>query len=389
MRVDLDSLASFSHTGAEGGQRAADALETLTGDPAHCELSRTTLVDADGLAAFLGDAGTRIAVPFDGALAGRALVSFEKSFAARVAEETGMGGGALPEVANILTSGFVDGWAENADETIDIEPPEAVADDLLVGDVAIADGAAFVFESRIGLSGVEGTCQFAVLPAAEQFVDYLADDDALSADPLASYAQLTAHSAAAVADHLGAMTGIDPDTVESHFDFVPVEDVPSLLDDAAYEGAVFETDGPVNTVLAVLFDEDESGAVADALVPGEDPDAALAESAIAELGNVTASGVLDGWANALDTTIDVSTPSHVHDDGRAVLDTVAAAYGRHADTVAVVDATVALSDDVTCRVCAFPSPEDADTVAEIATELSAGDADPEFPPEYDTGGEQS
>ncbi len=391
MRVDLDSLASFSHTGAEGGQRAADALETLTGVPAHCELSRTTLVDADGLAAFLGDAATRIAVPFDGALAGRALVSFEKPFAARVAEETGMDGGAFPEVANILTSGFVDGWAADADDTIDIEPPEAVADDdALVGDVAVADGAAFVFESRIGLAGVEGTCRFAVLPAAEQFVDYLGEDDgALSPDALASYAQLTAHSADAVAAHLGAMTGIDPDAVESHFDFVPVEDVPSLLDDAAYEGAVFETDGPVNTVVAVLFDEDESGAVAGALVPGGDPDAALAESAIAELGNVTASGVLDGWANALDATIDVSTPSHVHDDGRAVLDTVAAAYGRYADTVAVVDATVALSDAVTCRVCAFPSPEDADTVAEIATELSAGDADPEFPPEYDTGGGES
>ncbi|CQH54918.1 taxis cluster protein CheC [Halobacterium hubeiense] len=382
MRVDLDSLASFSHTGAEGGRRAADALETLTGVPAHCELSRTTLVDADGLSAFLGDASTRIAVPFDGVLAGRALVSFDEPFAARVAEETGMGGGALPEVANILTSGFVDGWAEEADDTIDIQPPEPADDESLVGDVAVADGAAFVFESRIGLAGVDGVCRFAVLPAPEEFVDYLGDNDALSPDALASYAQLTAQSADAVADHLGAMTGIDPNAVESHFDFVPVEDVPSLLDDAAYEGAVFETDGPVSTVLAVLFDESEAGAVADALVPGGDPDADLAESAIAELGNVTASGVLDGWANALDTTIDISTPSHVHDDGRAVLDTVAAAYGRHADTVAVVDATVALSDDLTCRVCAFPSPEDADTVAEIAGTLSAGDTDPDFPPEY-------
>lgn len=390
MRVDLDSLASFSRTGAEGGQRAANALETLTGVPAHCEISRTTLVDADGLAAFLGDAETRIAVPFDGALAGRALVSFDEPFAARVAEETGLGGGALPEVANILTSGFVDGWAEDADETIDIRPPEPVeGDDSLVGDVAVADGAAFVFESRIGLAGVDGVCRFAVLPAADEFVDYLGDNGSLSPEALAAYAQLTAQSADAVADHLAAMTGIDPDAVESHFDFVPVQDVPSLLDDAAYEGAVFESDGPVRTVLAVLFDEDESGAVADALVPGGDPDPELAESAIAELGNVTASGVLDGWANALDATIDVSTPSHVHDDGRAVLDTVAAAYGQYADAVAVVDATVALGDDLTCRVCAFPSPEDADTVAEIATELSASDADPEFPPEYDTGGEQS
>lgn len=385
MRVDLESLASFSQTGDRGGERAAESLETLTGVPANCDLSRTTLVDSDGLASFLGDASTRIAVPFDGGLSGRAVVSFEKAFAGRIAEELGMGSGALPEVANILTSGFVDVWAEASEDTIDIEPPEPVAgDNVVVPDAVVADESAVVFESRIELADHDGTCRFAVLPHVDPFVEYVREEHAdagLSPEELAAYVQLTAESADAVADHLAVMTGIDAEDVESHLDFVPVERVPSLLDDAAYEGAVFESDGALNTVIAVLFDETEPGAVADAMLPGDDHDPAMAQSAVAELGNVTASGVLDGWANAIEGSIDISTPSHVHDDGRAVLDTVAAAYGRHADAVAVVDATVVLDEDLTCRVCAFPSPEDADTVTEIAGELTGDRTEPEFPPE--------
>jgi len=173
-----------------------------------------------------------------------------------------------------------------------------------------------------------------------------------------------------VESHLAAMTGADTELVESHVDFVPVERVPSLLDDSAYEGAIFESEGVVDSVLAILFDEDEPGAVAELLLEDPEEGSAMAESAVAELGNVTASGFIDRWANALETTIDVSTPSHVHDDGRAVLDTVAAAYGQHADAIAVVNTTVALGDGLTCRVCAFPSPEDADTVGQIAEQLT-------------------
>lgn len=392
MRVDLQSLASFSQTGDRGAERAAESLQTLTGVPAYCDLTRTTLVDVNGLSSFLGDASTRIEVPFDGALAGQALVSYEKPFAARIATELGTGSGALPEVANILTSGFVDGWAAESEDTIDVRPPRPVAHDADVfDDSAVVDGAAFVFESHVALTDGDGACRFAVLPAVDSFVDYLdteGDTSRLSPEELAAYVQLTTESADAVAGHLAAMTGIDPNDVEAHLDFVPVECVPSLLDDATYEGAVFESEGAVNTVVAVLFDESEPGAVADALLQGSDHDPELARSAVAELGNVTASGVLDGWANAIDTTIDISTPSHVHDDGRAVLDTVAAAYGRHADAVAVVDATVPLDEDLTCRVCAFPHPNDADTVAEIASAFTGEESAPEFPPADSLGGDE-
>ncbi|WP_232701719.1 chemotaxis protein CheC [Halobacterium wangiae] len=372
MRVDLDAVASFSRTGDQGGECAADSLETLTGITAHCSLTRTALVDADELSTFLGESPSRFTVGFDGALSGRAVLSFDDAFATGVAEELSMGDAALPEVSNILTSGFVDVWAEGADTTIDIEPPSEVTDeDAVVHDAAVVDDCAFVFESQVVLSGSGGSCRFAVIPDVESFADYLAtDEDAFSVGNLSAYLRMTTESAATVESHLAAMTGVDADTVESHIDFVPVERVPSLLDDAAYEGAVFESEGPVDSVIAILFEEVEPGSVADTMLDESDPDPELAESAVAELGNVTASGFLDKWANTLETTIDVSTPSHVRDDGRAVLDTVAAAYGQYADTIAVVNTTVSLGTELTCRVCAFPSPEDADTVGQIAEQLT-------------------
>lgn len=379
MRVDLDALASFSQMGDEGGDKATDSLETLTGMAAHNELSRTTLVDRDGLRTFLGEADTRIAVGFDGALSGRALVSYDDEFAAHAADQFPVDGGVLEEVSNILTSGFVDIWAADADTTIDVDPPEEITNgDALVQDDAVIEDCAFVFESYVSTAEVAGDCRFAVVPDVEPFLDYLSDGDLDTEQRLAdlsSYIRLTAESADAVATHLAAMLGADATTVESHLDLVPVERVPSLLDDTAYEGAIFESEGVVDSVIAVLFDEDDAELVADELLGEPDPDQELTESAVAELGNITASGFLDQWANALETTIDISTPAHVHDDGSAVLDTVAAAYGRYADTITVVDATVDVGDDLTCRVVAFPSPEDADAVAEIAAELSDAEVD--------------
>jgi chemotaxis protein CheC len=388
MRVDLDAVASFSRTGDEGGQRAANSLETLTGIPATCELTRTTLVDADGLAAFLGTSSERISVAFDGALAGRAVLSFDEAFADHVADELGVGAeAALPEVANILTSGFVDAWAADDEDTIEIQPPERVGDEQqVVQDAAIVDDCAFVFESQVVLSGTRGTCRFAVLPDVDSFGSYVTEANTeFSLADLAAHIRVASVSADAVSSHLEAMTGVDTTLVESHVDFVPVERVPSLLGDAAYEGAIFESEGVVDSVIAILFDEADPGAVAALLLDDPDAGSEMAESAVAELGNITASGFLDEWANALETTIDISTPSHVRDAGAAVLDTVAAAYGERADTIAVVNATIELGPDVTCRVCTFPSPEDADQLGDIAAGLAddASDGDSDDVPDFD------
>ena len=372
MQVDLGALGSFSRMGDVGAANATDALESIADVYAHSCLTRTALVDTDALPDFLGDAATRIEVPFEGALSGRAVVSFDATFEAHATSQLPVGGDPLPEISSILTSGFVDVWAEDAPDTIDIRVPERVSNGHLVTDAATVDECAFVFESHVAVDAVDGTCRFAVVPDVDPFLEYLScdGDQRLPMDGLVSYSRLIEESAAGVADHIQGMTGFETSVVESHLDFLPVERVSSLLDDAPYEGAVFECEGLLDSVVTVLFAESEPGAVADAMLPGSDAGPELAESAMTELGNVTASGFLDGWANALDTTIDISAPNHVHDHGRAVLNSVAAAYGQHADSIAVFDTTVRAGEQFTCRVVAFPSPEDADAITDVATTLA-------------------
>jgi chemotaxis protein CheC len=55
-------------------------------------------------------------------------------------------------------------------------------------------------------------------------------------------------------------------------------------------------------------------------VPTDDGLSAMGRDAVQELSNVMASGLLDGWANLLDTTIDHTTPTFAHDMGPAVVD---------------------------------------------------------------------
>ncbi|WP_232688521.1 chemotaxis protein CheC [Halobacterium zhouii] len=372
MQVDLGALGTFSRVGDDGAGKAARALETMADVQAFSHLTRTALVETAAVPGFLGDAETRIEVPFDGALSGRAFVSFDETFAAHATDRLPVGGDPIPEISNILTSGFVDVWAEDAPDTIDIRMPERVTDDDLVPDAAVVDDCAFVFESHVGVEAVEGTCRIAVVPDVEPFLAYLptSGENPLSLEDLVAYSRLTQENAAGVADHIEGMTGFETDVVESHVDFMPVERVPALLDDAPYDGAVFECEGRIDSVIAVLFEEIEPGSVADAMLPSGDADAKVAESAVAELGNVTASGFLDGWANALDSTIDVSTPSHVRANGRAVLSTIAAGYGQHADCVAVFDTTVSAGEQFLCRVVALPSPTEVDAFADVAARLS-------------------
>jgi len=211
MRVDLGAVASFSRTGDEGGERAAESLETLTGITAHCVLTRTALVDAGELSTFLGESPFRFTVGFDGALGTGGTVL------RRRVRSGGRGGtqhwrSCAPRGVEHPHQRVRGRVGRGADTTIDIEPPLEVTDeDRMVQDAAVVDDCAFVFESQVSLSGSEGRCRFAVVPDVESFADYLAADDAaLSVEGLSAYLRLTTESAAAVESHLAAMTGSTP-----------------------------------------------------------------------------------------------------------------------------------------------------------------------------------
>lgn len=369
MRVDLASLGRFNRVGTDGAQSAAAALSTLTGLQTGVEMTKVNFTPVDSVAALFDHADRAVAIEFDGGLEGQALLTFEAETADVVLDALGdhADPASLNEVANILTSSFVDGWAEGLADTIDVSIPEAVEDPAeRVSGAELADFA-FVFESELWIDGPDRHCTFYLLPEPESFLDMLEETGedrasrAVSLGELSTFIQLTAAGAETVADALATMTGVEADVAVTNLDFVPITDVAGAIDESEYVGTVFEFDGLLDGYLAVMFDADGASTVTEGLLPAG-ADGQMEQSAIEELGNVTASGFIDGWANALDTTIDHSVPDFVDDMGRAVLESIAVELAREQEFAYVFDVAITAADPLYCRLFAFPDPEGFRTI---------------------------
>jgi len=373
MRVDLASLGTFNRIGTAGAARAADALATLTDVDTYVETTKINFAPLDTISALFTDVETAVGIEFEGALDGHALLVFDEPSADYVLShlvgpESASDPVYLHEVAIIMTSSFVDGWAELLGETIDISTPTAVDEPPLhVPDHDLADFS-FVFQSDVHVGPEDHGCRFYLLPEPHRFLEVLQEagedgaESVVNVRELSTFIRLTAAGAETVAENLESMTGMQTDVAVSHLDFVPIEDVPGVVPADEFVGTVFQFSGAMDGYLAVLFEESAANTVADALVPGTPEDEALRRSAIEEIGNITASGFIDGWANALDTTIDHSVPDFIDDMGRAVLDSIAVQLGLDQEFAYVFDVTVTAGDPLTCRVFAFPDAEGFRTV---------------------------
>ena len=369
MRVDLASLGRFNRVGTDGAESAAAALSTLTELQTGVEMTKVNFTPLDSIADLFTHADQAVAIEFDGGLDGQALLTFEAETADVVLN--GLGNEANPsylnEVANILTSSFVDGWAEGLADTIDVSIPEAVENpaDRITG-TELADFA-FVFESELWIDGPGNRCTFYLLPEPASFLDMLEatgedrSSRAVSLSELSTFIQLTAAGAETVADALSTMTGVEADVAVTNLDFVPITDVAGAIDESEYVGSVFEFDGLLDGYLAVMFDADGASTVTQGLLP-DGADGQMEQSAIEELGNVTASGFIDGWANALDTTIDHSVPDFVDDMGRAVLESIAVQLARDQEFAYVFDVAITAEEPLYCRLFAFPDPDGFRTI---------------------------
>ncbi|MDR5656854.1 chemotaxis protein CheC [Halodesulfurarchaeum sp. HSR-GB] len=376
MRVDLASLGTFNRIGTAGATTAAEALATLTDAETFVETTKVNFAPIDSIDALVADFETAIAVEYEGGLEGHALLVFDGESADFVLSELAGTGpdpdpAYLNEVGNILTSSFVDGWAEQLAETIDISTPTTIEDPTQrVPDADLAEFS-FVFESQIEV-GTGHECRFYLLPDPTSFLEMLqeaaadASDSAVSVQELSTFIRLTAAGAETVAENLEAMTGLATDVAVTHLDFVPIKDVSGAVDESEYVGTVFEFSGVMDGFLAVLFEAEHARTVTEALVPGDATDEGIQRSAIEEIGNITASGFIDGWANALGTTIDHSVPDFVDDLGQAVLESVAVQLGRNQEFAYVFDVAITAEDPLTCRLFAFP---DADGFQSVISAL--------------------
>ncbi|MFB6281161.1 MAG: chemotaxis protein CheC [Haloferacaceae archaeon] len=389
MRIDIQSLETYNRLAREGAEEAAESLGTLTGVETFVEVTKVNLLSATDLRAALTDeefAGVRIR--FDGGLAGQTVLAFDRDSVETLTEEVlprllggadgDLGESGIKEVGNIVTSGFIDGWAEYLGTPIDISTPEFVgyeAVEDLLDDVPIeADEYAFVFESQLGAVDEAVEFQLFMLPERTAVADVLAADgggDALPLDKLVAFDRMTAKGAEGASDHMTTMTGLDTEVDVTKLSFVPVHEAPQQVGDDQRHGTVFELQG-LEGYLVILFDEESARSIADAMVPMDTGDGFgdMDRSALEEVCNVMTSGFIDGWANVLGTTIDHSPPEFVSAMGSAVLDPVAARLGRTQEYAFVVDTLIRTeASAVDCDIYVLP---EADA---LTRELAALDTD--------------
>ena len=381
MKLDVQSLGAFNRMAHEGAREAAGCLSGLTGVETTVEIAKITFVpaaDAQRVRGATDLVGVRVGL--SGALDGEAVLAFDRESALKVVELlVGQGDATfdesvIREVGNIVTSGFIDGWADHVGKQIDITPPtfvEGVAETLVEkeknngeedneeegnGDHVVA------FSSRI--ETVDGDVAFRLFLLLEEVsLEAVLEEptgqsgEKIAIEKLAGFAELTQQSAAIVSESLSTMTGIETNVEISELSFVPVEEVPGTVGDGTRIGIVVEFTGPPSGFVMILFTEPSARRLVSALVPSaaDEPFDDLGQSAIREIGNVMTSSFVDGWANVLETTIDISTPRFVHDLGGAILDPVIVHLGQTQEHVFTFDATIEANDDqFDCTIYALP-----------------------------------
>lgn len=391
MRIDLHSLGTYNRLVRKGARRSASSLSQLSGLDTYVGVTRVSLVSVDDFRDELRDgeyAGVR--VDFEGGLTGRTVLAFTRdeettlanSQLARLVEESASTYESfVKEVGTIVTSGFVDGWADYLGTTIDITTPtyvEGQGADLLPTDLPVLTDSEHLlaFESRLETVDETVTFRMCLLPERGSLAELLepvdGDDGELSLDKLAAFNRISAKGAEGASQHMTSMTGIETDVTVNRLSFASIEDAPEHVGDEQRVGTVLELDGTPGGYIAILFDEASGRSVVDALVPTEPEPGfeGMSRSAIEEISNVMTSGFIDGWANVLEATIDQSPPRFVHDMGAAIVDSIAARLGQRQEHAFIIDTVIRTADDeFGCDIYVLPRAD------ELTAALEALDAD--------------
>ena len=163
-----------------------------------------------------------------------------------------------------------------------------------------------------------------------------------------------------VADHLSQMTGMETEMEITKINFIDIPDIKAHVGDEKQIGISIEmTERPYGHIL-FLFNAEDAKKLAHGMMgdmgngeTAENGFTDMERSAIQEIGNIMTSGFIDGWANVLNTTIDMSTPTFTYGPGSGMVDDL---VGDRDDEMALMfDSRVqALDSDINVKVYTFP-----------------------------------
>ncbi|AQL42343.1 hypothetical protein BV210_06280 [Halorientalis sp. IM1011] len=180
--IPLEKLSVFSDLTKEGTEAAAQRVTRMTGIQTSTETAGITFTPIDDIAAQLEDGdyvGTT--VEFEGTPSGSLVILFDEDSAENIAEEmlpvdpdedglTGMHESAIEELGNVMTSGFIDGWANVLETGVEHSPPEYVGDmnmafvEIITEQLGPFQTHAFTIESTLQTEDVAFTCEIHALP---------------------------------------------------------------------------------------------------------------------------------------------------------------------------------------------------------------------------------
>jgi chemotaxis protein CheC len=375
MQIDVQSLETYNRLAREGARSASESLSQMTGIDTRVEVTDVSLMSpADLEYEFLGSDFSGVQIGLDGGLAGETVLLFEEAAKTAITETLAPGGdeamarSSVKEIGNIMTSGFIDGWAEHLGTTIDITPPEYVdgsGPELVPDSILSSDDQVFVFRSSVEAPSREIDFRICLVPERAALTSVLGseNDDAISFEKLQVFNEMTKRGAEKAAGNITSMTGLETTVEVNRMSFVPISDVPSEVGDRRYVGTVTSYEGKPSGYLVILFDQPSAQSVVDALVPMETDDdgwGQMEQSAMKELGNIMTSGFIDGWANVLETSINHAPPQFVADMGSAITSPIVGKMARTQDHAFVLDSVIDTDSDGVFRSEIFALPDEAE-----------------------------
>jgi chemotaxis protein CheC len=222
---------------------------------------------------------------------------------------------------------------------------------------------------------------FTVIETHERRMDYEVD-----VRKLELFNKMAKEGAETVSDHLNQLSGLNTEIEVSKINFLDMDDVRTHLGDHEQVGIYVELQEPPNGYVLFMLEPTGSKRLARGMIGemGGDEEADglftdMERSAMQEIGNIMTSGFIDGWANVLDTTIDMSTPSFVFGPAGDIVDEMG---GWPDEEIAfVVDSTIVATDtDVAVTVYTFPKLvdlvgliQDIDVTTNVAEDTTASD----------------
>ena len=189
LMVDIRKLSFINEMAKVGTNGVADNMSKLTGEDARMEVTKTNFVDIEDIKSQL-DGGKRVGVrvrlmepPH-----GHILILFPEASAKKItalmlrdmvddmSSVSGeMARSAVEELGNIMTSGFIDGWADVLGKTIDIATPQLVyapAGEIVERTAGLGgEDLALFFDSNLSVPSYQIEAEIYAFPNLEEFVE--------------------------------------------------------------------------------------------------------------------------------------------------------------------------------------------------------------------------